>query len=386
MDIRLAGPNDFEALRRLWAGCFDDSPAFVDWYFTNVYSAEGTLCLVEGGEILSSLQIIPRDIYVRGIFVPSGYIVGVCTRPDRRGRGLAARLLYEAAELMRRRGCPISLLVPFSFGFYRRFAWEVTHFLWQVEYAPTPERNLSPGSPLTEASEKDIDALSAAYTRFCSGKHGFFRRDRRHWRRLLDDLALDGGQAFLSWSRDGLCTGYLLGHRGGDSWNFREIVSLSPGARQDQNAFIEERAKTSALRLQAAPGFEVGILSTFPGVRVALGPFMMTRIEDFTALCDGLQMPDGVGCSFTLAISSAPHLPDSVYRCRVQNGRCHVEPEPNAKPDVSAPAGTWSQLVLGAVTPSQAALAGRLETDSPHVLQCLEALFTSEANYAIELF
>lgn len=386
MDIRIADQNDFDALRGLWAACFDDSPAFVDWYFNNVYEAGGTLCLSDGGEILSSLQIIPRDIHVRGVFVPAGYIVGVCTRADRRGRGLAARLLHEAGVLMRCRGCPISLLVPFSFGFYRRFGWEVTHFLWQVEYFPSPERPLGPEPRLTEATEKDIGSLSSAYDRFCGNRHGYFRRDCRHWHRLLDDLYLDGGRVLLSRNQDGLCTGYLLCHATGDSWHIREMVSLTPEAWQNQTAFIEECSKTSAANLQAAPGTEVGTLSTLPGIRIALSPFMMARIENFASLHEGLQLPAGIDCSLTIAVLPAVQGPESVYRCQIRDGRCHLEQDPNAKPDVSAPAGTWSQLILGAITPSQAALTGRLHTDSSHGLQCLETAFTPKANYAIELF
>ena len=82
-----------------------------DWY----------LCL-EDGRIVGGLGVIENDFHDRKDLAPN--VCAVYTEEDRRGRGIAGRLLNMAVEDMRAKGIsPLYLLTDHE-GFYERYGWE----------------------------------------------------------------------------------------------------------------------------------------------------------------------------------------------------------------------------------------------------------------------
>ena len=55
-----------EKVRDLWQNCFDDSEDFMNLYFSTKYSDENTLVKVEGGLVLSALQMLPYTMTCLG--------------------------------------------------------------------------------------------------------------------------------------------------------------------------------------------------------------------------------------------------------------------------------------------------------------------------------
>ena len=53
----------------------------------------GTLAMFKGGQPVSVIDRLERDILIHGHRLRMGYIGGVCTHPDHRGRGLASTIL-----------------------------------------------------------------------------------------------------------------------------------------------------------------------------------------------------------------------------------------------------------------------------------------------------
>ena len=82
---------------------------------------EWYLCL-EDGRIVGGLGIIENDFHDRKDLAPN--VCAVYTEEDRRGRGIAGRLLNMAVEDMRAKGIsPLYLLTDHE-GFYERYGWE----------------------------------------------------------------------------------------------------------------------------------------------------------------------------------------------------------------------------------------------------------------------
>ena len=90
-DLRADGWHGREFFRR-W---IDDDPTYAD---ENVWVA------VDGIDLISTVQIFPRQIRVLGHSVPTGGIGSVFTRVDRRSSGAAGAVLERATEAMTERG------------------------------------------------------------------------------------------------------------------------------------------------------------------------------------------------------------------------------------------------------------------------------------------
>lgn len=79
------------------------------------------LCL-EGERIIGGLGAIQNDFHDRKDLFPN--ICAVYTEEDRRGRGIAGRLLDLAVSDLRAHGISPVYLVTDHTGFYERYGWE----------------------------------------------------------------------------------------------------------------------------------------------------------------------------------------------------------------------------------------------------------------------
>jgi aminoglycoside 2'-N-acetyltransferase I len=119
------GAGELAALRRLvfeaFGGRFDEH----DWEHT----LGGVHVLaVEDDGVVAHGAVVGRTMVAGGRALATGYVEGVATRGDRRGRGLATRVMAEVGRVIEE-GYELGALadgtrIP---GFYQRLGWET----WQ---------------------------------------------------------------------------------------------------------------------------------------------------------------------------------------------------------------------------------------------------------------
>ena len=133
---------ELAALRRLlfeaFGGRFDEH----DWEHT----LGGTHVLAtDGDEVVAHGAVVPRWLVAGERALPTGYVEGVATREDRRGRGLATLVMAEAArvveEVYELGALSDGTGIP---GFYQRLGWET----WQG-----PTWAAGPDGPVRTATE-----------------------------------------------------------------------------------------------------------------------------------------------------------------------------------------------------------------------------------------
>jgi aminoglycoside 2'-N-acetyltransferase I len=92
---------------------------------------------VEDDAVVAHGAVVPRTLWAAGRGLRTGYVEGVATREDRRGRGLATLVMREVGRVIQR-GYELGALsdgtgIP---GFYQRLGWET----WQgPTWAAGPE-------------------------------------------------------------------------------------------------------------------------------------------------------------------------------------------------------------------------------------------------------
>lgn len=140
-------------IAELWRTCFHDSKAFVDFYFSEKYKDENAMTVIENGQVLSALQMIPYTSTCWGKTFPVSYIAGASTHPDVQGRGVMSGLLRSSFGEMFKRGIAFSVLIPaemWLFKYYSRFGYASVYF----------ENNVRFHIPVTKKwSEKDSEEL-----------------------------------------------------------------------------------------------------------------------------------------------------------------------------------------------------------------------------------
>ena len=118
-------PEELEAVRRLVFEAFGGRFDVHDWEHT----LGGVHVLAEeDGEVVAHGAVVPRVLVAGGRELRAGYVEGVATRGDRRGRGLATVVMAEAGKVVQEQYELGALAdgtgIP---GFYQRLGWET----WQ---------------------------------------------------------------------------------------------------------------------------------------------------------------------------------------------------------------------------------------------------------------
>jgi aminoglycoside 2'-N-acetyltransferase I len=114
--------QELEALRRLVFGAFGGRFDEHDWEHT----LGGTHVLAtDGDEVVAHGAVVPRWLVAGERGVRSGYVEGVATREDRRGRGLGTLVMREVGRVVLV-GYELGALADGSRipGFYQRLGWE----------------------------------------------------------------------------------------------------------------------------------------------------------------------------------------------------------------------------------------------------------------------
>ena len=210
--IRMAKTKDKKAYIDLWKICFDDSPAFIDWFFENRFFPEYSACVEIDGVIVAAMQSMPLPLWIRGISIPAAIVVAVCTHPDFRGRHLMKDMFTFYMHQMREKKIlaitykPENIPTYFSLGHYP--ATRTLHYT----AAPYPPETGDSGrvppcdsgykscmriSAIAELSERDLRACFDLYSSIAPFFSGMVDRDEGLFLFKSNDYASDGAKAVL---------------------------------------------------------------------------------------------------------------------------------------------------------------------------------------------
>ncbi len=125
MEYRAARRSQRDEVLDLLALWYNDREFFAR-YNQNDPTFRDELCLValDGGRIVSTVQIFDRKINLDGEAVPMGGIGSVFTREDYRHKRVASGLMNLAVSTMEQEGFEVSLLFAERITFYNQFGWK----------------------------------------------------------------------------------------------------------------------------------------------------------------------------------------------------------------------------------------------------------------------
>lgn len=178
MDFRCLKPEEFEAWTQHCAGVFGESAEYFARHFQNDPKADlaGIFVAVDEGQIVSTVRVFTRAMYLKGRRVELGGIGEVSTKSEYRGRGLSARLLQMAVAYMEEKDMPVSMLFTGSNHHYARQRWfTVNQRFYRVSL--TEASDLEETMRLRPLEETDWPAVRGIHDLFSSGLDGVLVRD-----------------------------------------------------------------------------------------------------------------------------------------------------------------------------------------------------------------
>lgn len=149
------------------------------------------VCLVDG-VIVSCLTVVPCRLRVGTGVVPMAGIAGVATRPDRRRRGYAGKLLEDTIRQSPDLGFPISGLFPADPDYYARFGWvhATESTTWSIRREALSIIDIKACvRPIAGSHPADVGAVAALHDEATRGRTGACYRGAMRWRVIHEMMA-----------------------------------------------------------------------------------------------------------------------------------------------------------------------------------------------------
>ena len=248
----------------------EDSKAWRDWYFKNIYSAQNCFILRRGGRLISMSHINPYPMMLNGKSIQSAALAGVATSEEDRGKGYAALLIKQCLNEMRKRGQSLSFLYPFNYDFYRKYGYELCY-----------ENNIYTlnESVAMDIAVADMDAqedIAALYEEFSVPFNGYIIREAQYQRIKIEECLNDSGKAYLL-MQGTKKLGYALTEDQGDKIHVSELIAND--------------VKGAAQALHEGLGKPIEFMSPYPidGIKAELKSHCMARVIDVKGVFDGIK-------------------------------------------------------------------------------------------------
>jgi len=214
-----------EQLKQLWQVSFGDSPEYVEFYFDRAYHAENTITRQEDGKIVSAAQYRYFDIMCGSHILKGVYILGVCTHPNHRNKGLSGSILRQILDEQAKLGLDVAFLIPsedYLFKFYEKFGFDGIFTAYEEHVSKNDTAIDAPYDIIKPSTEQ----LYEFYTEFYRSLDQAVIKDRNYFAFAMEDIA--------NWSgRVDVCStnGEIRGFAATEGDIVKELLCLDVRAR-----------------------------------------------------------------------------------------------------------------------------------------------------------
>lgn len=241
--------------------------------------------IFDDGKLVSKLGIRPFHIWVENMKIKMGGIAGVATYPEYRRKGYVKELIKQSLIEMRENGQIISVLHPFSYGFYRKYGWELFSD-FSVIHLTKPDliysENVSGYVKRFSADSyneyiKDIENI---YDRYTQKYIGMFVREHNWW---IEAVIKDFHTA-VYYNQMNEPLGYLIYNMQNSKMFVKEFIPLNHEARKGMWNFIcQHDSMLKEIEIWAEVNDPLLFTIINPKVKVEQIAFPMARIVDVPA-------------------------------------------------------------------------------------------------------
>ncbi|MEA5059575.1 MAG: GNAT family N-acetyltransferase [Candidatus Pelethousia sp.] len=289
--LRMATMADRETLKALWQLCFQEEPAFLDWFFNNRFLPDYCPVWEEDGKIAAALHSLPVYISLRDVILPCAIVAGVATHPDCRGRGLMHQLFAFFMGRLQNDGVPLIAHRPVNLEIYH----SVGHFpacdSRYIDLSPTMPRPATDDCVQWAIARHEV-ALYRCYACFAKRYSGMVQRSYADFVLKCRDYLSSGAKCIAALDKAGNVEGYCIyfdnAYEKDNTLLGEECVALSPSAYERLYTALARRSIGRPLNLRLAP--DAGL--TPPGARVSVLPRGVLGVTDVAALLSAMGLPN----------------------------------------------------------------------------------------------
>lgn len=196
--------GDKTQAKELWKARFDDSEAFIEWYFNNRFLPKFSFGSFEGEELISISHGYPMRINVRKTVVPALMISGVATKAGHEGQGYMHGVIERQMRYAKEQGIPVAFNKPVNIDTYRSLGFVPCTDAMMYEYNAT-------GEECSKEVASDYAAMHKVYCSVMERYSGAVVRDFDGFILKINDYLADDARIIAS--SDGYCVYFEHGDK-----------------------------------------------------------------------------------------------------------------------------------------------------------------------------
>lgn len=332
----------------------------------------------EARQPVAALNIFTRPVTLNGGEIDAGLVASVAVPPEERRRGYARRLMVGLLDELYAQRTPLSLLFPFSVGFYRGLGYGLANFTWLMELAPRLLPDHAERLHVRRAGPDDEAALRACYqqARRLPQNNGWPSRGAWEWQHrvakpehekavFVEDGQVEGYLVYtLTWGT-GAVPAKVVEWVWVTDRAWRGLAGFLAALGEQATSVSYNAPQGSPLlfalpepydRSQAAAEF-----TFYPAARLVNG--FMLRVVHLPAALAARRYPAHLTTEFVLHVEDA-QLPANSQPLLVQIASgAATATATTASPQVRTAMAAFSQLYAGVMTAEQARTVGMLHGD-----------------------
>ncbi len=376
----------FEIAKFAFGIPFEGTEIHKDYLFRLNDTEKGFYGVFDGEKMTAGEFIGDYTMRLRRSMVKMGGIGFVCSLPNYRGKGTIRAMLTRTIEIMKEKGCPISVLYPFNIDFYRKYGWEVfdrkKYTSISTEVLNLPQQ--SEGTRIATMNLPDRESMDF-YNDYARTHYNFELRKISDWEMISKILnAGEIDKKFVKFTEGSKIIGimtYVFSFREGK--NKLTVTTM---------VYENEKAKVEILRFLKNLSHQLKSVEIRTPLDFVLWPYLsdrpeetrvvessMIRITDIRLL-EGLDVgSDDFRIKVDITDRQAPWN-DGIFELRGSDGILHVSEAVCA--DVKCGIGTLSSIIAGRTNFNEAISFGMAEkldgydgSDLPKVLNFMPAAF-----------
>ncbi|MEX0785452.1 MAG: GNAT family N-acetyltransferase [Dehalococcoidia bacterium] len=345
----------------------------------------------EDGEMTAFVRTIPFAIRLNGRGLPFGAVGPVVSLPQHRRKGHVGACLRRALEDMRERGISLSGLHTPHPTLYQRYGWEIASE--KRVYTFPPKQTVLKAQPEQRGRTRmlkpdDWSQADRVYRTHSAQRNMPLHRGEVWWKEAIFGASFPLPADVALWENDaGEAEGYVVyyqpttnnGEQDMPPFWIRELTALSTDAYLNLINYILRHDLPSKISWYAPVDDPFhSLVDDARQLTITHEYDLMVRIVDVEAALR-MRAPANGGQSLALTLklsdSSAPWN-EGVWRVESADGAVNVE-KAGGEPDLTLSTTTLAPIYNGFVSPTAAALAGRVEARNEDVLATADALFAT---------
>lgn len=388
MKIEFLNSSHIDELTELWSQSFVLPYEQVSTWI-NEKNIRNCIGIIENNKLVSALNIIPFEFYIRGKTLGLSGIGGVATFPEYRGKNHVHHLLKEAIKISREKELIFSALYPFSFEFYRLFGWELTGFQKRYVRKTYNLAKFKEFEGVKRINIEDWKIIRPIYEKYAKGFTGPIKRTEERWESII--LRNRTLTYLYTYEEKGEIKGYLLYNVEKKDINkiiVKEMITLEISAYKGflglfnkQIMTIEEVEWTSPL------DDPLSYILPNPRGECRIEPTFMLRVVDVEKALTSINYSKEIKERITINLKDEyADWNNKVWELEIEEGKVNIRKIDTLNYDLSLNISTLTPIIAGALSPFKAYSLGLIEVGDKKTIDKMDKIFPPYPTFCWDYF